>query len=116
MQMQNINNNYNVHFGVKNTFLNRAKNARNIVEEHYWQSLHYEAKARLNYQKFTKVKHELRKYDETRPISLFKVLSNMAYRKFNSLFCRGKAYGKFPNRFAEPDNLNSAEERFYKIK
>ena len=114
MQVHSVQNN-NTNFGNKNTFLNRAKNARNIVERQYWESLHNEAKSKLNYRKFKKTEKELENTDGNF-LSFFKVISKMAYRKVLSGIYSGRAYGKFPNRYIGPDNLLAEEERFYKIK
>ena len=101
--------------GIKNTFLNKAKNSRSMVNRNYWESLHYEAKSRLNYIKFKNAEQDLMKTDE-KPIPLIKAFAKMAYRKIMSGIYEGKAYSKFPHRFYEPDNtINAGEERFYKI-
>ena len=40
--------------GVKNTYLNQAKNATSLREKKFFLSNHYEAKARSYYQKYLK--------------------------------------------------------------
>lgn len=98
----------------KNTFLNKAKNARNMLRKDYWESLHYEAKSRLNHQKFLSAKQDLKQADD-KPISVLKALTKMAYCRLISGLYKGKAYSKFSYRFQEADNImNAGEERFYK--
>lgn len=98
----------------KNTFLNKAKNARSIIRKDYWESLHYEAKSRLNHQKFLSAKQDLKKADD-KPIPALKALAKMTYCKLISGLYKGKAYSKFSYRFQEADNImNAGEERFYK--
>ena len=119
MQIQGIKENNTTNFGMKNTFLNKAKNARGIVERRYWESLHNEAKARLQYKKFQKAEKELAKVDEDDSATFFKILSKMAYRKILSGIYSGRAYDKFPNRYLKPDNIANAfspNKRHYKIK
>lgn len=113
-----VQNNYNMNvvFGNKNTFLNKAKNAVNPVEKNYWESLHNEAKARLSYKKFGKAEQELSNLGDNKPLSFFKSLLKMGYRKIESAVYEVKAYNKFPSRYAEPDNFNAVVDRHYKIK
>ena len=108
----------NTNFEAKNTFLLRAKKADNILSQNYWESLHYEAKARLNYQKFRKNERAFETVENASVLTMFAMLTKMAYRKLQSVFYDTKAHEVFPNRFAEPDNCNdtSGEDRFYKIK
>ena len=107
----------NTTFGIKNTFLNRAKNAGSVLEKRYWESLHNEAKAKLNYMKFEKAEKELKMVKESDTITLVAgLLAKMAYRKVKSVIYLGKAHCKFPNRFAEPDSLFGKEAKFYNVK
>lgn len=117
MRINAINN---TNFLSKNTFLTKAKKSKNIKEQHYWESLHYEAKARLNYKKFQNAEKSLNNINDTGSmfgaIALFTAFSTIAFRKLQSVIYDNKAYTKFPNRFTEPDNINVAEERHYKVK
>ena len=115
MQVQRIENN-NTTFGSKNTFLHKAKTSRFKIEEYYWKSLHYEAKSRLYYQRYNNAIKELQGIDDITSISSIKTFSKIALNKLKSVIFESKSYGKFPNRFAEADNLKATEERYYKLK
>lgn len=115
MKINPINN---TNFEAKNTFLLRAKNADNVSTKNYWESLHYEAKGRLNYQKYKQSEKTFSTIEDTSVLTLLSILAKMAYRKLQSVIYETEAYSAFPNRFAEPDDCseNSTEDRFYKIK
>lgn len=115
MQIQGIENN-NTTFGLKNTFLHKAKTARYKIEKDYWKSLHYEAKSRLYYQRYNNATKELHGIDDVTSIDSIKKFSKIALNKLKSIIFESKSYSEFPNRFAEADNLKAAEERYYKVK
>lgn len=116
MQVRKVQYNDNISFNRKETFLNMAKNAGDKITRYYWESLHYEAKSRLHYQKYNNAVKELRNIDDIASLSSIKTFAKILFNKFKSAIFESKSYGKFPNRFAEPDNCNVLEERFYKIK
>ena len=118
MEVQAINNS---NFKAKNSFLNKSKNAITKQEKDYWKSLHYEAKAKLNYKKFETADRQLgveniNLHSIKGIFSLVALLSTMAYRKFQSFTYQTDSYSAFPNRFAEPDEYDTKETRHYKIK
>jgi len=109
--------NNDVIFGAKNTFWVKAKKAGNKIDKHYWESLHYEAKAKLSYRKYQKSTNEIDEaFDDSSKWDIIKGIAKMTYRKLQSVYYDTKAYSKFPNRFAEPDNFQALEERNYKVK
>ena len=117
MKTQNLSqSNYSTSFKAKNTFLNKAKNSKFVIDNDYWKSLHHEAKARLNYRSFKNALQELTQTDKTKPLSFFKTFSKMILKGFQSEVHTNIAYYKFPDRFIRPDNLHSVEPRFYKLK
>ena len=116
MEVQKIQNNNGISFNGKQTFLNRAKNAGDKITRYYWESLHYEAKSRLHYQKYNNAAKELGNEGDIKSLSSIKKVLKIAFHKLKSVTFESKSYGKFPNRFAEPDNYNAIEYRFYKIK
>ena len=116
MQVQPIND---INFGTKNTFLLKSKNAITKQDKDYWKSLHYEAKARLNYLKFQEADWNLGKINTKGSFGILAFLSWLAvmgYRKCKSAWYESKSYCSFPNRFAEPDNYRAKVERNYIIK
>ncbi|MGN0031557.1 MAG: hypothetical protein ACI37Q_06360 [Candidatus Gastranaerophilaceae bacterium] len=107
---------YTTSFKAKNTFLNKAKNSKYVIDNDYWKSLHHEAKSRLSYRSFKNARQELGQVDKTKPLSFLKTFSKMLLNGFQSEFHTNVAYYKFPDRFIRPDDLRSVEPRFYKIK
>ena len=75
MKINPINN---TNFEAKNTFLLRAKNTENITTKNYSESLHYEAKWRLNYQKYIKQKQVFETIENASVLTLFSILAKMA--------------------------------------
>ena len=120
MKVQQIDNNSFRAKRVKNTFLNKSKNALNNVDKAYYKSLHYEAKARLHYLKFQKAESELSTLENinipNKPMAFIRIISKMIKEKFKSFVFSGDAYGEFPNRYAEPDSIKMDPIRYYKIK
>ena len=117
MQIQNYENN-NTNFK-KNSFLMKAKNAPQKLEKRYWESLHNEAKARLNHHKYMLAEKEFCLVDTKEllaPHLMLTAFLEMAYRKFQSFIYLKKALNKFPNRFIKADNSVATEKRFYKAK
>lgn len=108
--------NLNINFESKNTFLQKAKKARYSAKEHYYKSLHNEAKARMFYKKFSKAEDELFCSDRYDIFSFCKSFIKMAYRKIQSVIYDTKAFSEFPNRFTESDKCSDIEHRYYKIK
>ena len=117
MKIQNLSQtDYTTSFKSKNTFLNKAKNSKLVIDNDYWKSLHHEAKARLKYRDFKNALQELNQADKTKPFALLKTFSKMLLNRFQSEVHTNIAYYKFPDRFIRPDDLRSVEPRFYKIK
>ena len=112
----NIKSVENVSFGgVKNTFLNKAKNAHGIINKKYSQSLHHEAKARLEYVKYQNASQELDNMDFDWSLKSIakatKTVLEMVNHKLSSVKHQTAAYDKFPERFF--DDMDA--DRHYKI-
>ena len=76
MYVQNIQNrnNFNPNFGIKNTFLNMAKNATTKEDRFYWKNLHYKAKSRLAEREFNRMEHIIN--IENKPVSVVSLLKS----------------------------------------
>lgn len=138
----NVNSINSTTFSSKNTFLQKSKtaysNAKQILKKEgltplakakfaelektgaYYKSLHFEAEARLDNIKSQK---EFEKLDEifTFECPGFSGLLKIAaifvkgfYFKFNSAITQGDAFGAFPERFKEIDNIKNNPPRNYK--
>lgn len=117
MQVVEIqNSNLNTNLESKKTFLKKAKEARYSAKEHYYKSLHNEAKARMFYKKFRNAENELFCSDRDDIYFFCKSVIKMAYRKIQSVIYDTKAFSEFPNRFTESDKYSDKVQRYYKIK
>ena len=111
-----LNSNCKTNFGVKNTFLNKAKKALYVIDNDYWESLHYEAKARLNHKNFNAAYQELKQTKKTNVLSTLKLLSKILWKRLQSEIFVNASYYKFPDRYIKPDDVSSIKPRHYKIK
>ena len=107
-------------FTGKNNFLLRAKNANDINQKKYWTSLHYEAVSRLYGRKSRNTRSLLSFIQDTGSayggLIMLGIAAKMGLERLKSDIYGAKAYNTFSNRFAEPDDFRSSEERHYKIK
>ena len=99
---------------VKNTFLEKSRNAINRTEKYYYESLDYEAKARMQYLRYKKADEELDNAKSS--FDIIKIFLKMAKEKWQSFVYTTDSYSRFPNRFAEADNQHAYPIRNYKIK
>ena len=117
MRIKSIDNSS---FKSKNNFLLRAKNANDISKKNYWTSLHYEAISRLYNIKSKNTRYLLSTVKDTGSacggLLVLCIIAKMQFEKLKSDIFSAKAYNTFSNRFAEPDDFRSQEERYYKIK
>lgn len=115
MQVQPITNNT---FASKNTFLQKSKQAISVEDKTYYKSLHYEAKARMNYIKFQKLAAELAENDSLNSAkniwNVMKLIVNMASKKLNSMSYQTDSINMYPTRFYKADDPKVFPYRYYK--
>lgn len=125
----------------KNTFLQKSKNAYNSAKQTlkkegltplakskaaelekmgaYYKSLHLEAEARLDNIKSEKEFAKLQEFGtlEKAPedLKILKILIKGYWYKINSAMTLGDAYGAFPERFKDVDNIENYPPRNYKF-